>query len=177
MSDRPSNAATRSILKLRITTTSILLDESRAPSIARPPAALLLSSSSRAQRCRGALTLRPVPPGAQPSRALTELLVPPVPSVKTFGRTSSANTHVGGVARAVNGYRGRGMFGDRGNPPSQGGPTALGDLLKRRRLALGFSRTRVGELSQINASTIEAWETGRVAKPPIHDVMRLARAL
>jgi transcriptional regulator with XRE-family HTH domain len=79
--------------------------------------------------------------------------------------------------RAVNGYRGRGMFGDRGNPPSQGGPTALGDLLKRRRLALGFSRTRVGELSQINASTIEAWETGRVAKPPIHDVMRLARAL
>jgi transcriptional regulator with XRE-family HTH domain len=55
--------------------------------------------------------------------------------------------------------------------------TALGELLRRRRVELGFSRTRAAELSGINASTIEAWETGRVGKPPIHDVLRLARAL
>jgi transcriptional regulator with XRE-family HTH domain len=55
--------------------------------------------------------------------------------------------------------------------------TALGDLLRRRRVQLGYSRTRAAELSGINASTIEAWEMGRVGKPPIHDVLRLARTL
>ena len=55
--------------------------------------------------------------------------------------------------------------------------TALGELLRRRRVELGYSRTRAAELSGINASTIEAWEMGRVGKPPIHDVLRLARAL
>lgn len=56
-------------------------------------------------------------------------------------------------------------------------PTPLGELLRRRRLQLGYSRTRAAELSGINASSIEAWEVGRVAKPPIHDVLRLARVL
>lgn len=55
--------------------------------------------------------------------------------------------------------------------------TALGELLRRRRVELRYSRTRAAELSGINASTIEAWEMGRVGKPPIHDVLRLARAL
>jgi transcriptional regulator with XRE-family HTH domain len=57
------------------------------------------------------------------------------------------------------------------------GATPLGELLRRRRTDLGYSRTRAAELSGINASTIEAWEVGRVGKPPIHDVLRLARAL
>src|SRR3954454_3928384 len=56
-------------------------------------------------------------------------------------------------------------------------PTVLGGLLQSRRLALGFSRTRAAELSRVNASTIEAWEVGRVSKPPLHDVLRLARVL
>jgi len=55
--------------------------------------------------------------------------------------------------------------------------TPLGELLRRRRGELGYSRTRAAELSGINASTIEAWEMGRVGKPPIHDVLRLARTL
>lgn len=53
----------------------------------------------------------------------------------------------------------------------------LGRLLQGAREELGYSRTRAAELSGVNASTIEAWEVGRVLKPPIHDVVRLARAL
>jgi transcriptional regulator with XRE-family HTH domain len=53
----------------------------------------------------------------------------------------------------------------------------LAELLRRRREELGFSRTRAAQLSGVNASTIQAWEQGRVAKPPFQDVMRLARAL
>jgi transcriptional regulator with XRE-family HTH domain len=53
----------------------------------------------------------------------------------------------------------------------------LGRLLDERRHARGFSRTRLGELCGVNPSTIEAWELGRVSRPPIHDVLRLARAL
>jgi len=53
----------------------------------------------------------------------------------------------------------------------------LGRLLKSKREQLGYSRTRAAELSGINASSIEAWEVGRVAKPPLHDVIRLARVL
>ena len=53
----------------------------------------------------------------------------------------------------------------------------LAALLKRRRLQLGLSRTRVAELSGVKPTTIEAWEQGRVGKPPIHDVLKLARAL
>src|SRR3954454_22542715 len=55
--------------------------------------------------------------------------------------------------------------------------TALGQLLQERRERLGLSRTRLGEAAGISAYTIEGWEIGRVAKPPIHDVLRVARAL
>ena len=55
--------------------------------------------------------------------------------------------------------------------------TALGRLLQERREAAGFSRTRIGELVGIKAGTIEGWELGRVARPPIHDVLRLAHFL
>jgi transcriptional regulator with XRE-family HTH domain len=55
--------------------------------------------------------------------------------------------------------------------------TALGTLLQERREALGYSRTRLGELVGIKSATIEAWELGRVTKPPIHDVLTLARFL
>ena len=53
----------------------------------------------------------------------------------------------------------------------------LGQLLKNKREQLGYSRTRTAELTGINASSLEAWEVGRVAKPPLHDVIRLARVL
>ena len=55
--------------------------------------------------------------------------------------------------------------------------TALGQLLQDRREAAGFSRTRIGELVGIKPGTIEGWELGRVARPPIHDVLRLAAFL
>ena len=56
-------------------------------------------------------------------------------------------------------------------------PTALGRLLQDRREAAGYSRTRVGEIVGIKPGTIEGWELGRVARPPIHDVLRLAHFL
>jgi len=55
--------------------------------------------------------------------------------------------------------------------------TALGTLLQDRREAAGYSRTRVGELLGIKPGTIEGWELGRVARPPLHDVLRLAHFL
>jgi transcriptional regulator with XRE-family HTH domain len=55
--------------------------------------------------------------------------------------------------------------------------TALGRLLQDRREAAGYSRTRIGELVGIKPGTIEGWELGRVGKPPIHDVLRLAHFL
>lgn len=55
--------------------------------------------------------------------------------------------------------------------------TQLGQLLQERRDALGYSRTRTGEILGIPPGTIEGWELGRVAKPPIHDVLKLARFL
>ena len=55
--------------------------------------------------------------------------------------------------------------------------TALGRLLQDRRESAGYSRTRVGELVGIKPGTIEGWELGRVAKPPIHDVLRLSHFL
>jgi transcriptional regulator with XRE-family HTH domain len=57
----------------------------------------------------------------------------------------------------------------------QGG--ALGRLLQDRRDAAGYSRTRLGKLLEISPGTIEGWELGRVGKPPIHDVLRIARFL
>lgn len=56
-------------------------------------------------------------------------------------------------------------------------PTPLGRLLQERRQERGYSRTRAGELAQLSPSTIESWERGTVSKPPIHDVLRLARVL
>jgi transcriptional regulator with XRE-family HTH domain len=55
--------------------------------------------------------------------------------------------------------------------------TALGRLLQDGRESAGYSRTRVGELVGIKPGTIEGWELGRVARPPIHDVLRLAHFL
>jgi len=55
--------------------------------------------------------------------------------------------------------------------------TPLGRLLQERRQQRGYSRTRAGELAELRPSTIESWERGTVSKPPIHDVLRLARVL
>lgn len=55
--------------------------------------------------------------------------------------------------------------------------TALGRLLQDRRESAGYSRTRVGHIVGIKPGTIEGWELGRVARPPIHDVLRLAHFL
>ena len=55
--------------------------------------------------------------------------------------------------------------------------TSLGRLLQDRRESAGYSRTRIGELVGIKAGTIEGWELGRVSRPPIHDVLRLAHFL
>ncbi len=54
---------------------------------------------------------------------------------------------------------------------------ALGRLIQERRTKEGFSRARVAEATGISAGTIEGWEIGRVAKPPLQDVLRLARFL
>jgi transcriptional regulator with XRE-family HTH domain len=55
--------------------------------------------------------------------------------------------------------------------------TALGRLLQERREDAGYSRTRIAELVGIKPGTIEGWELGRVARPPIHDVVRLSHFL
>jgi transcriptional regulator with XRE-family HTH domain len=55
--------------------------------------------------------------------------------------------------------------------------TALGRLLQERRESAGYSRTRIGELVGIKPGTIEGWELGRVTRPPIHDVLRIAHFL
>lgn len=55
--------------------------------------------------------------------------------------------------------------------------TALGRLLQQRRETKGYSRVRVGQLVGIKPGTIEGWELGRVARPPLHDVLRLAHFL
>lgn len=55
--------------------------------------------------------------------------------------------------------------------------TPLGRLLQERREALGYSRARTSELTGLRAGTIESWELGRVAKPPVDDVLKLARFL
>ncbi len=57
------------------------------------------------------------------------------------------------------------------------GHMALGRLLQDRRESAGYSRTRVGELVGVKPGTNEGWELGRVARPPIHDVLRLAHFL
>lgn len=62
---------------------------------------------------------------------------------------------------------------DREPPTLTPRQTALGKLLQDSREAAGLSRHRTGELVGISPYTIEGWELGRVAKPPIHDVLRL----
>src|ERR1700730_15210632 len=59
-------------------------------------------------------------------------------------------------------------------PPRQ---IALGRLLQQRRETSGYSRARAGKLVAIKPGTIEGWELGRVTRPPIHDVVRLAHFL
>jgi transcriptional regulator with XRE-family HTH domain len=54
---------------------------------------------------------------------------------------------------------------------------ALGSLLQERRAQQGYSRARVAEAVGISPGTIEGWEIGRVSKPPLTDVLRLARFL
>lgn len=68
---------------------------------------------------------------------------------------------------------------ERKERPSHMSPqqTALGRLLQDRRETAGYSRARIGELVGIKPGTIEGWELGRVARPPIHDVLRLAHFL
>jgi transcriptional regulator with XRE-family HTH domain len=56
-------------------------------------------------------------------------------------------------------------------------PTTLGLLLKTRREAKRHSRAHIADALGIPAGTIEGWERGRVAKPPITDVFRLAEYL
>ena len=55
--------------------------------------------------------------------------------------------------------------------------TPLGRLLQSRREELGYSRPALGAAVGISPGTIEGWELGRVSKPPINDVWRLARYL
>lgn len=65
----------------------------------------------------------------------------------------------------------------RNTAPMTPPQTALGRLLQERRESAGYSRARIGELVGIKSGTIEGWELGRVAKPPIHDVLRLSHFL
>ena len=55
--------------------------------------------------------------------------------------------------------------------------TALARLLQDHREAAGYSRPDLTRRLGIRAGTIEGWELGRVSRPPIHDVLRLARFL
>jgi transcriptional regulator with XRE-family HTH domain len=54
---------------------------------------------------------------------------------------------------------------------------ALAKLLQEQRERAGYSRAKLGELLGISPGTIEGWELGRVARPPLHDVIRLAEFL
>ena len=60
------------------------------------------------------------------------------------------------------------MSGDR---------NALASLLQEQREQAGYSRAKLGELLEISPGTIEGWELGRVERPPLHDVIRLAQFL
>ena len=54
---------------------------------------------------------------------------------------------------------------------------ALATLLQERRERAGYSRAKLGGLLGISPGTIEGWELGRVERPPLHDVLRLAEFL
>jgi transcriptional regulator with XRE-family HTH domain len=53
----------------------------------------------------------------------------------------------------------------------------LGKLLQSRREAAGLSRPRLARLVDMSPGTIEGWETERVTRPPIAEILRIARAL
>jgi transcriptional regulator with XRE-family HTH domain len=55
--------------------------------------------------------------------------------------------------------------------------TALARLLQERRETAGYSRARLGKIVGISAGTIEGWELGRVGRPPLHEVIRIASFL
>jgi transcriptional regulator with XRE-family HTH domain len=55
--------------------------------------------------------------------------------------------------------------------------TALARLLQERRDAAGYSRAKLAKALGIGAYSIEAWELGRVSKPPFHEVLRIATFL
>jgi transcriptional regulator with XRE-family HTH domain len=55
--------------------------------------------------------------------------------------------------------------------------TALARLLQERREAAGYSRAKLGKALGIGAYSIEAWELGRVNKPPFHEILRIATFL
>ena len=59
----------------------------------------------------------------------------------------------------------------------RGKRSAVAKLLQEQRERAGYSRTKLGELLEISPGTIEGWELGRVERPPVHDVIRLAEFL
>lgn len=59
----------------------------------------------------------------------------------------------------------------------RGERTAVARLLQEQREHAGYSRAKLGELLKMSAATIEGWELGRVERPPVHDVIRLAEFL
>jgi transcriptional regulator with XRE-family HTH domain len=58
-----------------------------------------------------------------------------------------------------------------------GNRTAVARLLHEERERAGYSRARLGGLLGISPGTIEGWELGRVERPPLHDVIRVAEFL
>ena len=60
------------------------------------------------------------------------------------------------------------MRGERG---------ALARLLQEQRERAGYSRAKLGKILGISPGTIEGWELGRVDRPPVHDVIRMAAFL
>src|SRR5581483_11440555 len=63
------------------------------------------------------------------------------------------------------------------SPGMHGERPAVAQLLQQQREQAGYSRAKLGELLEISAGTIEGWELGRVERPPLHDVIRLAEFL
>lgn len=59
----------------------------------------------------------------------------------------------------------------------RGKRTAVAQLLQEQRERAGYSRAKLGELLEVRPGTIEGWELGRVVRPPLHDVLRLAKFL
>jgi transcriptional regulator with XRE-family HTH domain len=54
---------------------------------------------------------------------------------------------------------------------------ALARLLQEQRERAGYSRAKLGKTLGISPGTIEGWEMGRVERPPLHEVIRMAEYL